>query len=677
MSKVLVNMPPQYIGDTSRDKALFNAKVYVGEVDLDPRIPANQKTVTAIQEDGTEVSIPQQPIRTNAGGYYTYNGSVVTLFVDGAYSMAVDDRNDNQKFYYPNAAPEGIPVLEQDIATTPEIISGEQGKILEAEGARANFPLSVDTLADLRALTGLVDNQVVYLNGHTAAGVGGGEFVVVGNASSEVDDGGITLIIDGKVVRRADYDYVTPEMFGADPSGVSSSTTAIRDMIEGCKNNDAYNVLFSGKYRTGQFDVDFQNDVESTFSGVGDCQLIAEPGSQPNSVRIMNVQCPNVTVTGVNFNGNSVEANSFDVVARASGTSSNLRFHGCTFTDCRGIALFCGGISQISIKDCRFKDCGIYNRTTGQNSDRRQAFASSTVTDIVVDGCYFEDVGLDCISIATNSSNVVCVNNTIINNDAGSIYISRCDNATVSSNIVNNQGGGNGIDIPNSTNVVVSNNLCYGNGASGILIADTCSNVNVSDNICRDNFTAASTHQGGITLYAVAASTISNVTISGNRCYDTRAPGSVTQKKAIDIQRTHASGIIEKLKIDSSNQFSGYNSSGAPDLTGVLRQVVGTLTSYIYSYPIVQNYATMTTRPILPDDAYGTIEIIDSGGNDFARVFFRNGSLKILEDPDSIITIGDSGSVFALYLSGSEIIFKNRFANTRLVSLRVDNIIEL
>jgi hypothetical protein len=98
MAQQIVELPYKYYLDPTRFAAISNAKIYVGEVDLDPRIGANQISVTLRQEDGTEVAA-SQPIRTSAGGVPLYNGSPVQLLVDQSYSIAVDDATDVQVYY--------------------------------------------------------------------------------------------------------------------------------------------------------------------------------------------------------------------------------------------------------------------------------------------------------------------------------------------------------------------------------------------------------------------------------------------------------------------------------------------------------------------------------------------------------------------------------------------------
>ena len=83
MTLNIVEIPYSYFPDFNRNRPLFNASIYVGLVDTDPEIPANQKQVTVRQENGTEIEIAQ-PILTGSGGVPTYNGSPVTVLVDGA-----------------------------------------------------------------------------------------------------------------------------------------------------------------------------------------------------------------------------------------------------------------------------------------------------------------------------------------------------------------------------------------------------------------------------------------------------------------------------------------------------------------------------------------------------------------------------------------------------------------
>lgn len=105
--------PYEYFNDPNVGRPIFNGDIYVGEIDLDPEIPANQKQVSAKQEDGTIVPI-SQPVKTNSGGNPTYNGSPVVLLVNGNYSIRVNDSQGNQEFYQANVN-NGVPATKDEV----------------------------------------------------------------------------------------------------------------------------------------------------------------------------------------------------------------------------------------------------------------------------------------------------------------------------------------------------------------------------------------------------------------------------------------------------------------------------------------------------------------------------------------------------------------------------------
>jgi hypothetical protein len=98
----LVELGPRHFVDPTKDQSLAGAKIYVGDADTDPTVEGNQKTVSALQEDGSEVEL-SQPILTGAGGIPINDGEYVTLTVDGDYSIAVLDANDVQLYYVPSS----------------------------------------------------------------------------------------------------------------------------------------------------------------------------------------------------------------------------------------------------------------------------------------------------------------------------------------------------------------------------------------------------------------------------------------------------------------------------------------------------------------------------------------------------------------------------------------------
>ena len=101
------------------------------------------------------------------------------------------------------------------------------------------------SLAAMRKLTSVLDNQVVNLLGYSTAGSqGGGEFRW-DNGSSAEDDGGtiisVTGIDTGRFLRRIPLGCYTPEMFGAVGDGATDDYAAFQRMLD---NVPAYGVIW-------------------------------------------------------------------------------------------------------------------------------------------------------------------------------------------------------------------------------------------------------------------------------------------------------------------------------------------------------------------------------------------------------------------------------------------------
>lgn len=224
MASSIVPFPSGYYPDPVKGRPLFNAKIYVGVVDLDPRIVANQITVVGRQESGTEVTL-EQPIRTNSGGVPIDGSSnVVTMLIDGDYAMAVDSSGDDQQYFFEN--------------TSALINFGNQPV------------LSVETVEDLRSFEPSFDGQVIELVGHTESGVGGGPFInEVG--SSEADNNGsvVVTVLGSRWIRPFSSD-ISVEEFGAlsvpiDEVPTFDSSTSINAALLYAKENNIFIVSFS------------------------------------------------------------------------------------------------------------------------------------------------------------------------------------------------------------------------------------------------------------------------------------------------------------------------------------------------------------------------------------------------------------------------------------------------
>ena len=129
-----VILSPEYFPNPVIGRPLSNADIYVGVVDLDPKILSNQKQISVLREDGTTVEV-SQPISTNGGGVPVYSGEYVTILVDGSYSLRVDDKTGAQVYYIPKNSlinsNDGFDSIADLKATTDTL---EEGQIVSVLG---------------------------------------------------------------------------------------------------------------------------------------------------------------------------------------------------------------------------------------------------------------------------------------------------------------------------------------------------------------------------------------------------------------------------------------------------------------------------------------------------------------------------------------------------------------
>jgi microcystin-dependent protein len=170
----IVELGARFFPNPTKDQAIAGAKIYVGDPDTDPTVVGNQKTITALQEDGTEVELTQ-PVECGAGGVPLYDGEYVTLTVDGDYSIAVLSADDVQLFYIPSSY--SVDAITSNFAKTLLVAANraafwtaignpaptEDAELLEidgdpAEGEYGKFTadgLTGESLADLKTALGI------------------------------------------------------------------------------------------------------------------------------------------------------------------------------------------------------------------------------------------------------------------------------------------------------------------------------------------------------------------------------------------------------------------------------------------------------------------------------------------------------------------------------------------
>lgn len=114
-ANVVISMPSQLFTMARSFKSVTDGKIFIGMIDLDPTIPANQIQVYLENEDGTHVPVPQ-PIAINAGGYPVYGGETAKFVTVKGHSMAVYDSYGVRQFYFPNVLKYEPDQLRQELA---------------------------------------------------------------------------------------------------------------------------------------------------------------------------------------------------------------------------------------------------------------------------------------------------------------------------------------------------------------------------------------------------------------------------------------------------------------------------------------------------------------------------------------------------------------------------------
>lgn len=228
---VVVSMTSQPFTMPREFKSVFNGMIYIGKIDTDPTIPANQIQVYLENEDGSYTPMPQ-PIRTNAGGYPVYNGKVSKFVTVEGHSMLIQDANGVQLFYFPN-------VLKYDPDQLRLELSGPSGFNLVGE---------IQSISGFFGLTGQDGDKVLLKGWYSGAGVGGGIFDYSSSTNRSSHDGGVVISPDvpysgdsdissfingigggvgvGCWVRR-DVNEVTGDMYGLSGNPTSTASSPI------------------------------------------------------------------------------------------------------------------------------------------------------------------------------------------------------------------------------------------------------------------------------------------------------------------------------------------------------------------------------------------------------------------------------------------------------------------
>lgn len=482
---------------------LESGYIYIGEPNLNPKVNTKQAYFDR------DLSIPaSQPIRT-VGGYPSYNGSPAVLYVDGDYSITVE--NKNQAFIYTAA-----------VATN---ILGSLN--------------SYDSISELIGYETAPENTSVNVTGYYAANDGGGGIF---NWSSTTDkstansgtiiDPSVSLENQGTGVGNGcwvrQYDgAVNVKWFGAKGDGIADDTAAIQAAIN--MTNAAY--VPSGTYVVSSTLTLQSNTViksESYINTIFDFDgLFAS-----SNFLVYGASTDNVTIEGITIDGGLTAFNNDgqDKYGIYISNSSNCSIKKCKVTGTERGIIFGVGTTDSTISEC-----------------------------IAIDNWY---AGFGTYATSTNPARRVnIINNVAYMSSIQSPLVDYCQTGINFEETYDSAVRGNkcfhcsqGIRIENSCDNEVSYNVCYENKTSGISLYNSAQRNSVSGNSCFDNNTDnhndvliddgdnkgnADTNCSGINVENNSDSNI----IIGNKCFVTETNLNGNQKFGIGINIRNLTGI--------------------------------------------------------------------------------------------------------------------------------------
>lgn len=374
---------PRAIFTASRSfKALANGKIYIGVIDTDPTIPANQIPVYIENEDGSTVQIGQ-PLIINAAGKIVYNGDIVKVVTQQGHSMAVYDAYGAREDYIPN-------VLKYD----PDQFANYAQNVFSYGRFKKLYPFSFQTGATINSANeALFDSATgmyyIYRNYTSPVTVPSGSapngsWVCVGLLSSYYEPGDL-------------------RNFKGVGDGVANDTEALNNAINFAAFvkgavivPDGYTFLSDKQQYIGISNI--------TIAGKGAIKMIGgRSGSfyYADGAQITFINSSNIRIIGVEFDGNRSASPLY--------TGFN---HGIQFVTATGDFRSNNGgdvkpNQNIYISECYFHDQGGYNSGLDKFGDAVYLFGCDGV---IVENNYFKDVGRWAVA-ASDCFNVrICKN---------------------------------------------------------------------------------------------------------------------------------------------------------------------------------------------------------------------------------------------------------------------------
>jgi hypothetical protein len=570
----VVKLSPIYLPNTSIGRALSNADIYVGKPDLDPEIVANQKTLSVQQEDGTIVAVTQ-PISTGAGGVPLYEGSPVTLLVEGDYSLKVLDSSGDQIYYVPSTAYEKYLVTGNYYY--PDYTEADQGVVG-----------SGNSVTDILTEVGTTTKATLYFSHNSGEATTTYTFTtpttITSNFNVIVEEGAIfsgTLYFAPGSINK-----VYPKWWGVNTTpGTTDMTSEIQSAIDSISAGD---VVFNGQ--TYLISDSLIPESYVNFKGIGGATIKLAANSDTHMVDFSNA-VTDVLIDGLIFDGNgSNQTRVVDTMNIIQGTAQikRLTIRNNTFKNaaCEVIRLNASlSHEDIIITGNRIYDNdgsgvdiyeasgvvisdNIIDNTSITATDDTTAIEVHTVNNFTISGNTIDltdstDVATSGISAGNTSYNGTVSNNAIKCNEGTynngiSIHTSS-SNITVGGNSIYEPGILAGIEVGGNS-IDVFGNMIHGvvNSVSGIAVNNDSTNINIYGNGIYD-------YSGNGIECQISTGTYTNsynISIIGNTLYN--ATG--TNKDSILFNNIpYLGGVISGNTIHTNATGKGINLTTSSD----------------------------------------------------------------------------------------------------------------
>lgn len=347
MSVTSVSAPFQIFTDIDGDPLEFGY-IYVGQANLDP--VAFPK---AAYWDAAMTISAAQPIRTNSG-YPVRSGSPARVYVDGDYSIRVNNKNGTLVYSAP-AATERV----DSLSVSYDSITAQD--VFDSVRPMANYTA-------LRSYTGRATSVRIAQTGLA------GFFARDASDATSADNGG-TIIVDalGRRWKRLYSEAVNVRWFGAIGDGSSNDTSAIQSAV-----NFAPDVYIP----SGVFICDIVNiHAGTTIHGDGPTSIIKQSssfsGGSAGSIYANSgssgAQLDGITIRDIRIEGNNIESPTFSEFKHLVSLNGvkNAIIDRVQFVGFQGDGLYVGsGInsgderhnSNFIVEDCLFDGVNKENR---------------------------------------------------------------------------------------------------------------------------------------------------------------------------------------------------------------------------------------------------------------------------------------------------------------------------